>query len=303
MAEIAVALRGALERRRAQGAAGGTVASLLAEGNGWSVADVVCTSGPRDRPFTERHSHYSIAIVLAGSFQYRSEAGDALMTPGSLLLGNPGGCFECGHEHAEGDRCLSFRYEREYLEQLIAGAGHRFRRGFTAPRIPPVRQLAPVVATAAAKVVGHNALSWEELAIGLAARAVGLDAGSTNDARTPVNAVARVTRTVRWIDRHPEAPLALDTLARDAGLSVYHFLRTFERLTGVTPHQYLVRARLREAAIRLSTERDRVLDIALDCGFGDVSNFNRAFRAEFGVNPRAYRERPAASMPPCSRRA
>jgi AraC family transcriptional regulator len=303
LAKIAVALRGALERRRAQGVPGGVTARVLAHGDGWNVADVVCTSGPQDQPFEEQHSHYSIAIVLAGSFQYRSEAGEALMTPGSLMLGNPGRCFECGHEHADGDRCLSFRYDREYFERLIADAGHQPRRGFATPRIPPVRHLAPVVATAAAKVVSHNALSWEEIAIGLATRAVGLDAGVSTDARTPANAVARVTRTVRWIDQHPEASLTLDTLARDAGLSVYHFLRTFERLTGVTPHQYIVRARLREAAIRLSAERGRILDIALDCGFGDVSNFNRAFRAEFGLNPRAYRDRVTASMRPCSRRA
>jgi len=57
----------------------------------------------------------------------------------------------------------------------------------------------------------------------------------------------------------------------------------------VTPHQYVLRARLREAAMRLAVEHARVIDIALDCGFGDVSNFNRAFRAEFGVSPRVYR--------------
>jgi AraC-like DNA-binding protein len=79
-------------------------------------------------------------------------------------------------------------------------------------------------------------------------------------------------------------------LAREAGLSPYHFLRTFERLTGVTPHQFVMRARLREAAIRLVAESGNVLDIALDCGFGDVSNFNRAFRTEFGASPRAYRQ-------------
>ena len=303
MAKIAVALRGALERRRAQGVPGAITARMLADGDGWSVADVVCTSGPQDQPFEEQHSHYSIAIVLAGSFQYRSDAGEALMTPGSLMLGNPGRCFECGHEHADGDRCLSFRYDREYFERLIADAGHRRQRGFATPRIPPLRQLAPVIAAAAAKVVSHNALSWEELAVRLATFTVGLDAGVSIDARTPANAVARVTRTVRWIDQHPATSLALDTLARDAGLSAYHFLRTFERLTGVTPHQYIVRARLREAAIRLSEERGRILDIALDCGFGDVSNFNRAFRAEFGLNPRAYRARITASTWPCSRRA
>jgi AraC family transcriptional regulator len=41
--------------------------------------------------------------------------------------------------------------------------------------------------------------------------------------------------------------------------------------------------------MRLAAEAARVLDIALDRGFGDVSNFNRAFRAEFGVSPRVWR--------------
>ena len=78
-------------------------------------------------------------------------------------------------------------------------------------------------------------------------------------------------------------------LADAAALSPYHFLRTFDNLTGVTPHQYVLRARLRDAAVRLVRESGSVLDIALDCGFGDISNFNRAFRSEFGVSPRAYR--------------
>jgi AraC-like DNA-binding protein len=91
--------------------------------------------------------------------------------------------------------------------------------------------------------------------------------------------------------------LSLASLARDSRLSPYHFLRTFERLTGVTPHQYVLRARLRNAATRLVTEPRKVIDVALDSGFGDVSNFNRAFRAEFGVSPRAYRR--AVRRPPC----
>jgi AraC family transcriptional regulator len=77
---------------------------LLARGDRWTVKDVVCTSGPGDRSFEEQHSQVSIAIVVAGTFQYRSTTGRALMTPGSLLLGNAGHCFECGHEHGRGDR-------------------------------------------------------------------------------------------------------------------------------------------------------------------------------------------------------
>ena len=111
-----------------------------------------------------------------------------------------------------------------------------------------------------------------------------------NPKSATASAVARVTRAVRLIERQPEAALTLGSLARQAGLSPYHFLRTFEHLTGVTPHQYVLRARLREAAMRLAAERARVLDIALDCGFGDVSNFNHAFRTEFGVSPRIFRQ-------------
>ena len=291
MAKIALALHRALERRRALGEPGSTAFRVLAQGRGWSVADVVCTAGPQDQPFEEQHAQYSIAIVLAGSFQYRSQAGHALMTPGSLMLGNPGQCFECGHEHAEGDRCLSFWYTADYFERLVSDAGHPWRRDFRVPRIPPTRALAPAVAAAAASVIAPDGVSWDELGIGLAARAVSLATGVSAGYRAPRNAEARVTRTVRWIDRHPETSLTLGAMARDAGLSRYHFLRTFERLTGVTPHQYVVRARLRHAAVRLTGHRDRILDVALDCGFGDVSNFNRAFRAEFGLSPRAYQRR------------
>jgi AraC-like DNA-binding protein len=48
--------------------------------------------------------------------------------------------------------------------------------------------------------------------------------------------------------------------------------------------------RLRRAAVRLGTEAAKVVEIALECGFGDISNFNRTFRAEFGVSPRAWRK-------------
>ncbi len=292
MAKIATDLRRALERRKAQGQPGRTIPRIIARGEGWTVADVVCTSGPQDRPFEEQHSCHSIAIVLAGSFQYRSGLGRGLMTPGSLMLGNHGQCYECGHEHGDGDRCVSFWYAPEYFERLAADAGDRGERpGFNVARLPPVRSLAPLVARAGAGVIDHDDAPWEELGITLAVRAMRLAAGASPDQRRVVlNAAARVTRIVRMIDREPDAVLTLGRMARLAGLSPYHFLRTFEHATGVTPHQYILRTRLRHAAIRLVAEPTKVLDIAFDCGFGDVSNFNRAFRTEFGVSPRAYRQ-------------
>ncbi len=291
MAKIALAVARALERRRIRGEAGRAASHVLARGDGWSVADVVCTSGPQDRVFEEQHACYSIAVVLAGTFQYRSRAGHALMTPGSVMLGNPGQCFECGHEHAEGDRCVAFWFAADYLKRLAADAGVVDGIPFGVPRIPPLRALAPTVAGSAANVMEAAHAPWHEVGLDLAARAVALAGGVTARYRAPINAEARVTRLVRLLDRSLQPSFTLDQMAQHAGLSPYHFLRTFERLTGVTPHQYVLRARLREAALRLVSQRDRILDVALQCGFGDLSNFNRAFRAEFGLSPRAYRLR------------
>jgi AraC family transcriptional regulator len=291
LAKIAIELEQALARRREDGTPGRTTPRIIAHGDGWTVGDVVCTCGPQDRPYEEQHARYAIAIVLAGTFQYRSPSGDRLMTSGSLMLGNHGHCFECAHQHGEGDRCVSFWYEPDYFERLASDAGARGSDvRFKAPALPPLRPLSSLVARAGAGTTDVADVLWEEFALTLAERTVKLAAGlSPRRTGLPLNAEARVSQAVRTIDRHSHAPLPLGQLARQVGLSPYHFLRTFKSLTGVTPHQYVLRARLRDAAWRLAGGTDKILDVALDTGFGDVSNFNHAFRAEFGASPRVFR--------------
>jgi transcriptional regulator GlxA family with amidase domain len=152
--------------------------------------------------------------------------------------------------------------------------------------------LSPVVADACAALAGSIDVAWEELGVRLAVQAVQVDRERDGDRRAiSPDAIARVTRTVRMIDAEPTTTLTLRVLAREATLSRFHYLRTFETLTGTTPHQYVLRTRLRAAAVRLTTTPARIIDVALDAGFGDVSNFNRTFRAEFGVSPTIYAKR------------
>src|SRR5260370_6189571 len=239
-AKIAVELEQSLGERDANGTRGDLTQRVLAEGDGWGVADVMCTSGPQDRSFEEQHSRVSIVIVLAGSFQYRGQSrfgpGRELMTPGSLLLGSAGQCFECSHEHGTGDRCLSFSYTPDYFERLVADAGGRgARTNFLALRLTPLRVLSPLVALASAGLDGTD-VPWEELSLHLAAQTVQLAEGDnhfsdTNDA--PPTTVARVSRSVRMNETHNAAGLGVGSLARGAGLSAYHLLRTFRRPTGL----------------------------------------------------------------------
>src|SRR5262245_55837943 len=266
---------------------------LLAKGRGWTVEDVVCSCGPGDRPYDEQHERVSIAIVTGGTFQYRGSGsnGREVMTPGSILLGSPGQAFQCGHEHGAGDRCLSFGFSPVYFETIAEGSRvSDVRRVFRSLRLPPVSTLSPVVADAYASVAAPGAFAWDELGIRLAARAIQADRALEPDrtAITPA-AIARVTRVVRMIEERPGDSLTIVSLAREAGLSPFHFLRTFEKVTGVTPAQHPRPARLRAAAALLLDGPAKILDVALDAGFGDVSNFNHAFRAEFGCSPRVYR--------------
>lgn len=259
----------------------------LASGPGWRIEDVICAAGPRDRPFEEQHDSVCVAAVTWGTFQYRTPGGRATLAPGALLLGNPGACFECSHEHGVGDRCRSFHFDPEFFEEVVASIPGARRLAFTTPRVPASDMLLPVVV--AAEVAGDN-LEFEEAALRVAGAAAAAQCDALDSDRTP-RWEHRVTQIVRRIEAEPEEPVTLRQLARDAGMSPYHFLRTFNAVSGVTPYQFVLAQRLRRAAVRLRQTTDPISTIAYASGFGDLSTFNRRFRRVIGMSPGAWRNR------------
>jgi AraC-like DNA-binding protein len=263
----------------------------LAAEDGWSVREVVCCAGPSDRPFEERHDGFSVSAVLEGAFTYRSDAGHGLLYPGALLLGNNGWCFECGHEHGVGDRCISLNVREDQFGEIAAANASTGRFRFSAPSLPASAKTLPVIANMEALPYAPSSLRCEELALGLIERVI---AAMTGDRRTPAAPTGRETRRVveaiRLVESGAGRPLELKEMAAVAGMSKYHFLRVFRRLTGVTPHQYLISARLRRAALALVSSRRPIIAVALDSGFGDLSTFNKTFRAVFGLTPTQYRD-------------
>lgn len=312
-----------MRHKAEHGLAGCADARALARGSGWLAEDVVCSSGPRDRAFEERHDWVSVAVVLSGTFTYRNDFGRTLLTPGALLLGDAGTCFACGHQHGEGDRCLSFHFEPGFFEQLAVDAG-ALEPKFGRNSLPAVRALAPLVARAIVVVEsgvrdashsdggatgashadanatsarhfdrgakGIAATAFDELALDVAAGAL-RQSGACGHPTISARDEHRVASVIRHLEDHYHEPLALADLARLADLSPFHFLRVFRATAGLTPHQYVLRARLRAAAATLATTTTPVTEVALTSGFEDLSNFIRTFRAEFGVAPSNYRAR------------
>ena len=272
-----------------------TIASrAIAQGRDWQIADIVCRAGPNDRPYEERHSRMSISAVVAGAFRYRAEHGEALLYPGALLLGNAGTCFECGHEHGHGDRCLAVHIDPDLFDEVAASAAgsHRFR--FAAASLPAMPELLPTLVELEAMTEAARPLAAGSLVVRLVERVGEAMSGAKLAAKKPgLGDARRIGTVLRHIEANADGPLDLDRLATRANMSKYHFLRTFRRVTGTTPYQFVLSLRMRRAAVRLATSTDPVAAIAYDAGFGDLSTFNSRFRDVFGASPTKFREKAA----------
>jgi AraC-like DNA-binding protein len=191
----------------------------------------------------------------------------------------------CTHEHGGGDECLSFFLEPALVE-AIAHDTSRWQAG----TLPPLSELMVLGELAQAAAEGSSDVGLDELGMAFAARFVELIAGRKREAReAQASERRRAVRAAMWLDAHSHEAVDLEGAAKEAGLSPFHFLRLFARVLGVTPHQYLVRSRLRRAARLLAGDARSITAIALDVGFNDLSNFVRTFHRAAGVSPRAFR--------------
>lgn len=264
---------------------------VVTKGKGWRISNEVCQAGPSDRPYEEQHSRFSVSAVLAGTFVYRGSRGRALMSPGSLLLGQQGAQFSCSHEHGCGDRCIAFYFDESWIEDLAHELpGVRSTR-VAHVRIPPAQFLAPLIADVQAFAAGLDLVGGEELAFRMAAAALtSFSVRPTYPANAPAEE-KRIAAVLRNLDEEIAEPLSLARLAGAAGMSRYYFLRTFKRVTGQTPWRFILSRRLALVARNLAMRRGTVLDAAVASGFNDLSEFTRQFRRHFGVTPGLYRRR------------
>ena len=262
------------------------VTRTLLRGPSIGVVDYRCALGPGARPFTEVHEDFSLSWVQKGTFGYRSRGRSFELVAGSVLVGHPGDEYVCTHDHARGDDCLSFRFSAGLVDTL-GGRRQIWRVG----AVPPLPQLMVLGELAQAAADGKSELGLDESGVLFAARFVEAVSGERRSSQEP-SALdrRRAVEAAMRLEASAHEPIDLESAAGESGLSAFHFLRVFARVLGVTPHQYLVRSRLRHAARLLAEGGRSITDIAFDVGFGDLSNFVNAFRRAAGVSPRRFRQ-------------
>jgi len=251
-----------------------------------SVSDFRCSAVPGEKPFVEVHRCHSISFVRKGSFGYHCRGKSHDLVAGSLLIGSPGVEFVCTHDHVCGDECLSFFFEPELVE-TVGDRAEAWQVGAT----PPLAELMVLGELAQASADGRSDIGLDEVGHLIAQRLVEVVSGRS---KQPAKATARDRRraveAALWIDTNSHREIELEDAARQAEVSPFHFLRLFSSVLGVTPHQYLLRSRLRHAARQLADDDKPVTDVAYDVGFNDLSNFVRTFHRAAGVSPLKFRQ-------------
>jgi AraC family transcriptional regulator len=266
------------------------VATKVLQSGSISAIDYRCSAGPGDRPFVEVHDSFSVSYVRKGSFGYRLRGESFELVAGSILAGYPGDEFMCTHDHHVcGDECLSFQLTPPLVEAIGQGTEKKSAQIWRSGPLPPLPELM-VWGELAQAAAAAGDVSLDELGMLLASRFVEAVSGRK---RKPLEVRPcdrrRAVEAALWIDANSDQPIDLESAAKQARLSSFHFLRLFAKVLGVTPHQYLVRSRLRHAARLLSDGARSITDIALDVGFADLSNFVRTFHRAAGVSPRHFR--------------
>ena len=263
--------------------------SLLADGP-ISVLDYRCGASPSDAPFAEHHQQWSVSYVRRGSFGCLCRGKSFDLVPGSVLVGRPGDEYTCTHEHhGGGDECLAFFIDPALVDELDRNGAH-----WCSMALPPLADLMVLGELGQAVATGNSDLGLDNIALAFAARCVKVLSGRSQATARPMDRARMITAAL-WIEAHCEQPIALNDMSREIGLSSFHFLRTFSAALGVSPHQYLLRCRLRKAARLLTKPDHSITDVALEVGFADLSNFVRSFHRAAGVSPRAYRRAAAGN--------
>ena len=242
-------------------------------------------------PERERAAGQAVSFVEAGSFRVRTAGAWRDVNTERLFVTTPGLEFSCAHdEDHPSDRCLSISYSDAALDSArsavtLAEAAVRpltNRRAFLQCAL---RQCGPGDEARAEALAG--ALLWS-----LAA----------DTSRQPLFRrdrlawyAARVERAKSMIDARYGDPLSLSMLARDAGMSVFHFARVFAELEGRPPHRFLTDVRLANALARIRAGAG-VTETCYDVGFGSLSHFVTTFRRRYGIRPSDVRRNAALSI-------
>ena len=272
-------------------------------GEKWFPFDIYPCTIPKDFPQVALHWQNSVELVFVkrgmGTVQVGLESVRAMA--GDIFVFAPGTLHAL--RQAEGQ---SMEYENIIFElELLGGAGDLCAEKYLLPLqsgrlaltghltpndlcyLPAAACLREVEDANRAKRPGYELVIKGELLCFLAL----LIAQGKQQLPAETADTRRLKTVLQWLSAHYAEELRVADAAEVCSCSASHFMRWFRKMTGQSFVTFLNEYRLNAAAEALHTTDETVLAIASRCGFENLSYFNRAFKAHFGMTPREYRKK------------
>ena len=248
------------------------------------------------------HDFYEVYFFLSGNVQYNIESRSYLLTPGDVLLISPMELHQpmFGPEQREYERIVLW-IDKQFLEGLSL-PGQSFTECFDTESPHHTNLLRPegvarqFLMFLLEQLISENSAEdpYREVAamtyltqVLISLNRLALKHRKEASVTGPDSTVYSV---LGYINEHYSESLSLDDLANRFFISKYHLAREFQRLVGTSVHRYIVQKRLVMAKQMLSAGRPSS-EVYQHCGFGDYSNFYRAFKAEYQISPKEYVQR------------
>ncbi len=102
--------------------------------------------------------------------------------------------------------------------------------------------------------------------------------------------IDHVFKSIEFIERNLQQPIKIEDISNEVGFSIYHFSRIFNKYTGHSPYDYMIRRRISEVAKEIVLKKEKIIDIAFDYHFNNYETFLRAFKRMFGILPNDLRK-------------
>lgn len=235
-----------------------------------------------------RHTHdqFGIGVILRGAQKSMSGRGIVEAEAGDVITVNPGEVHD-GAPLGESGRAWRMLY---FDPAALAGPIHALTDGRTDSvelSQPALRDAASAACfqslfrTMTDPLGGYSEMAAQEDLLLLLARLI-----ERNHQERPGIPKAIAQARAR-IDDDPSAPLSLAELAAIGGVNQFQLLRGFSKMTGLTPHAYLVQRRLQRAR-KMIAEGATLAEASLAAGFADQSHMTRLFVRSYGMSPGIY---------------
>jgi len=238
----------------------------------------------RDVALSGHRARLSLRWVGEGRYTYEVDGHRHVLTPGNFLIINDGQSYNSGSDGAVESFTLSFDAAMGSIPELPV-----VTRRVAGPLGALVHTLTRI---------GRRQVDEPDMDA-LFFHALDLLAGQRPEVRREIDSIAatrlatreelhrRLSRARDLMHDRAAGELTVEEMASVACLSPFHFMRTFKRAFGVSPHRYLVNLRLQRAQALMG--KLPLTDVARQSGFADLSTFSKAFRARFGMAPSRFR--------------